>query len=184
MRARHCQSKRTRTIGQWPPPVQCCTFCTGRRTDFEVTPNRPTIAVQDHLSESRLRSIRPKRLCETWAEIIAVTGTRRSERFFYLAHSIGHAVDSRCGFLGLWCGVGPPPGNGSSEAGAKIRILVRRRSGRNRFALQGKHAESAFVDPTSRLPPDVLRCPSGLREHAHQCAAAASASASSSRRRP
>jgi hypothetical protein len=26
------------------------------RTDFEVTPIRPTIAVQDHLSESRLRS--------------------------------------------------------------------------------------------------------------------------------
>jgi len=29
------------------------------RTDFEVTPIRPTIAIQDHLSESRLRSIRP-----------------------------------------------------------------------------------------------------------------------------
>ena len=35
----------------------CCTFCTGRRTDFEVTPIRPTIAIQDHLSESRLRSM-------------------------------------------------------------------------------------------------------------------------------
>src|SRR5271157_5892131 len=30
-------------------------------TDFEVTPIRPTIAIQDHLSESRLRSIRPTR---------------------------------------------------------------------------------------------------------------------------
>jgi len=26
-------------------------------TDFEVTPIRPTIAIQDHLSESRLRSM-------------------------------------------------------------------------------------------------------------------------------
>ncbi len=39
----------------------CCTFCTGRHTDFAVTPLSLTIAVQDHLSESRLRSIRPKR---------------------------------------------------------------------------------------------------------------------------
>ncbi len=38
-------------------PGQCCTFCTGRHTDFGVTPLRLTIAVQDHLSESRLRSM-------------------------------------------------------------------------------------------------------------------------------
>jgi hypothetical protein len=38
--------------------VECCTFRTGRRTDFEVTPIRPTIVVYAHLSESWLRSIR------------------------------------------------------------------------------------------------------------------------------
>src|SRR5271157_1512524 len=32
------------------------------RTDFEVTPIRPTIAIQDHLSESRLRSMKPKQV--------------------------------------------------------------------------------------------------------------------------
>ena len=57
MGTRRCQSKRTRTIGQRPPPVQCCTFCTRRLTDFEVTPIRLTITVQDHHSESRLRSM-------------------------------------------------------------------------------------------------------------------------------
>jgi hypothetical protein len=61
MGTRRCQSNRTRTISRWPPPVQCCTSFTGRRTDFEVMPIRPTIAVQDYLSESRLRPIRPKR---------------------------------------------------------------------------------------------------------------------------
>src|SRR5208337_4124440 len=39
-------------------------------TDFEVTPIRPTIAIQDHLSESRLRSMRPTRartrFCPLW----------------------------------------------------------------------------------------------------------------------
>jgi hypothetical protein len=76
------------------------------------------------------------------------------EWFFDSAHTIGQAVDSRCGFLGLWCGAGSPTGKGSSEGGARIRSNIRRRSGRNRFALQGEHARSAFVDPTSRLRPD------------------------------
>ena len=38
------------------PSSRDCAFCTGRCTGFEVTPIRPTIAVQDHLSERRLRS--------------------------------------------------------------------------------------------------------------------------------
>src|SRR5262245_21157194 len=38
-----------------------CAFCRGRRMDFEATPIRPMIAVQDHLSASLLRSNRPKR---------------------------------------------------------------------------------------------------------------------------
>src|SRR5262245_2918446 len=61
MGPRRCQCKRTRTLGRWSSPVQWCTFYTGSLTDFEATPIRLTITVQDHLSESRLRSIRPTR---------------------------------------------------------------------------------------------------------------------------
>jgi hypothetical protein len=43
------------------PPIQCCTFWTRSGTDFEVTPNRQAIVVEDHLSESRLRPMRPTR---------------------------------------------------------------------------------------------------------------------------
>ena len=48
MGTRRCQSKRTRTIGRWPPPVQCCTFCTGGlnrsavgKTQVSFTSRRP-----------------------------------------------------------------------------------------------------------------------------------------------
>jgi hypothetical protein len=39
-----------------------CALCIRRRTDFEVMPISPTIAVPDHLSEILLRSIRPKQV--------------------------------------------------------------------------------------------------------------------------
>jgi len=43
-------------IGMFRPTPPDCVVCTGRRTGFEVTPIRPTIGVQDQLSERRLQS--------------------------------------------------------------------------------------------------------------------------------
>jgi hypothetical protein len=38
-----------------------CALCVRRRTDFEVTPISPTLAVHDHFSAILLLSIRPTR---------------------------------------------------------------------------------------------------------------------------